>query len=68
MNCVGGRKVDMEQRRGQAIVEYLVVATVVIAAIIAIRPAIQAAVNALYASAATKANDAATKLGSLTIP
>ena len=58
----------MSTHRGQAIVEYLVVASVVIAAIVAVQPAIRGAVNALYASAAAKANDAATKLGSLTIP
>ena len=54
-------------RRGQAMVEYLVIATVVLLAIIAARPAIQGAIQALFGNAATKANEAATGLSNLTV-
>ena len=56
------------KRVGQAMVEYLVIATVVLLAIIAARPAIQGAIQALFGNAATQANNAATKLGTLQIP
>ena len=55
-------------RKGQAMVEYLVIATVVIAALLAVRPALQAAIQALFDNAATKANEAATNLGNLNVP
>jgi len=48
-------------------VEYLVVATLVIIAIFVARPALETAINALFTNAATKANDAATSLGNLNV-
>ena len=52
---------------GQAMVEYLVIATVVIAAILLARPAIQGAIQALFNNAAAKANDAANNLNNLSV-
>ena len=50
------------RRTGQAMVEYLVIATVIIAAILLVRPQIQTAVEALFTNAATQATNAAESL------
>ena len=55
-------------RRGQAIVEYLLIATVIIAALIAVQPAIRAAVGSLYNASMSQTNNAANVLGSGQIP
>jgi Flp pilus assembly pilin Flp len=54
-------------RRGQSIVEYLIIATVIVAAIIAIRSKVSTNMNSLFNNAANKTNEAATSLGSLNL-
>ena len=54
-------------RLGQAMVEYLVIATVVIIALFAARPALQAAIRALFTNAATQANNAANGLNNVNV-
>ncbi len=53
---------------GQSMVEYLLIATAVIAALLFIKPGIQDAVNSLFTSAKDKANEAAGSLGSVPLP
>ena len=53
--------------RGQAILEYLVVAAVIVAAIFLARPALQTAISGLFNNAAVKANDAAASMGRLNV-
>lgn len=53
-------------RRGQSIVEYLVIVTVVIAAIVLIRGVVAGHMNTLFSNAATQTGNAATQLGTLT--
>ena len=55
-------------RRGQAIIEYLLIATVIIAALVAVQPAIRGAIDNLYNSAMGQTNNAANVLGSGQIP
>ena len=55
-------------RRGQAIVEYLVIATIIVGAILAIKPAIQGAVERLYNTTMTQTNSAANALGNGQLP
>lgn len=54
-------------RFGQAMVEYLVIATLIIAAILFVRPALQTAIQALFDNAATQANEAASGLNNLNV-
>ena len=54
-------------RRGQAIVEYLVIATVIIGALIALRPSLRSAVSGIYNSGAAQATAAAGNLGGLNL-
>ena len=53
---------------GQAIVEYLTVATVVVLVILAASPQIRDALTAMYNNAAAKASEAAGRLSSMVIP
>lgn len=53
---------------GQSIVEYLIVAALVILAVAAVRGPLSGNVNSVYTNASNKVNDAATALGALTIP
>ena len=55
-------------RHGQSILEYLVIATIIVGAIIVIaKPAITTHMNSLYTNAAQKTGDAATALGGLKV-
>ena len=49
-------------RRGQSIVEYLIVIAVIVAALLAFRGSLQGAVDNLYNAATAKINDAAGRL------
>ena len=51
--------------RGQAMVEYVIIATVVILAILFARPLIQTSVRSLYTEAKNKVTQAATDLKNL---
>lgn len=62
VRVVGGR---LRQRRGQSILEYLVIVTVVIIAILAIRGTVQNNMNQTYTNAAAQTSTAATELGAL---
>jgi hypothetical protein len=53
---------------GQSILEYLVLVALVVVAVAAAAGAIGPAIDSIYSNAAIKANDAATALGSLTVP
>ena len=55
-------------RQGQAILEYLVIATVIVAAIVAVRPAIQGAVEQLYNATRDQTINAANALGNGQLP
>lgn len=61
------RSKRLHARRGQSILEYLVIATVIVGAIIAIRGVVQGNVNTLYTNAADHTGDAATALGDLQV-
>ena len=54
-------------RRGQSILEYLVIATVIVGAIIAIRGVVTPHINRLYNNAADHTADAAKALGKLKV-
>ena len=54
-------------RKGQSILEYLVIATVIVAAIIAIRQTVATNMSSLYTGAANKTSVAATQLSGLVI-
>ena len=54
-------------RRGQSILEYLVIATVIVTAILLIRTTVATHMNTLYNSAAQKTADAAGSLGNLNV-
>jgi len=61
---------DPARRRGnggQSILEYLVIATVIVAAIIIARPIVQGHMATLYQNAAQKTADAAAALGGLKV-
>ena len=64
MTFVGRR---LRSRTGQSILEYLVIVTVVIVAIVAIRGAVQGNMTTLFNNAATQTGTAAGKIGG-TIP
>ena len=53
--------------RGQSILEYLVLAAIIVAAILVIKPTITTHVGTLYDNAANKTSEAATALGNLTV-
>ena len=55
-------------RQGQAIVEYLVLATIVLAAIIVMKPMMAQAVNTLFDQTATQANSVAAAVGTFQVP
>lgn len=54
-------------QKGQSILEYLVIATVIVGAILAIRGVVQTNMNDLYTEAAAKTADAATALEGLEV-
>ena len=56
----------MKGRGGQSIVEYLVIVTVIIAAIVLIRGVVQGNMNTLFTSAADQTAKAGSSLGGLT--
>jgi len=61
---------DPARRRGnggQSILEYLVIATVIVAAIILAKTIVQGNMNTLYTNAGQKTADAAAALGSLKV-
>lgn len=58
----------MIRNRGQAMVEYLVIAAIVLAAILLAKPKLKEAVDNLFSNAANQANSAASALGGMTIP
>ena len=53
------------QRKGQAILEYLVIATVIVLAIVAIRGTVETRVGEVFTASADRTGDAATALGDL---
>jgi Flp pilus assembly pilin Flp len=55
----------VRNRRGQQLVEYLIMVALIVAAIIAIAPTIRGHVDTLLGNAATQTETAATKLGGL---
>ena len=55
-------------RQGQTIIEYLVLAAIVLAAILVMKPNMGAAVNQLFRQTATQANAVAAGVGSLGMP
>jgi len=57
----------LRKRRGQSIVEYLVIAAVIVAAILAVRGTVQANMKSLYDKSAQKTAEAATALGNLKV-
>jgi len=57
----------MRARHAQALVEYLLVAAAVLVAILGAREAFEAAIQALFANAATKATEAAANLNNLNV-
>lgn len=59
--------VRMRSERGQPIVEYLVIAAVIVAAILLIQPTVRTNIQNLYNNAAQKTSNAATALGNLNV-
>ena len=64
---MGKWKRRLGNRRGQSILEYLVIATAVVAAIIAIKATVSSNMNTLYTNAADKTGEAGTGLGALKV-
>ncbi|MBI3322004.1 MAG: hypothetical protein HYZ91_07050 [Candidatus Omnitrophica bacterium] len=62
-----GHPVRRRGNGGQSILEYLVIATVIVAAIIIAKGIVQGNMNQLYQNAAQKTSDAATALSSLAV-
>ena len=56
----------LKGRKGQSIVEYLVIVTVVIAAILLIRGTVAGNMNTLFTNAATQTGNAAGQVGGAT--
>ena len=54
-------------RKGQSILEYLVVAAVIVGAIIAVKGAMQTNIATLYTNAGVKTGNAATAFGNLDV-
>ena len=54
-----------KNKKGQSILEYLVVATIIVAAIAIIRPTLQANFATLFTNAAAQTANAGTKLGAV---
>ena len=57
----------IRNRRGQQLVEYLIIVAVIVAAIIAIAPIIRGHVDTLLGNAATHTQNAATALGTAAV-
>ncbi len=57
----------LRQKKGQSILEYLVIATVIVIAIAAIRSTLDTNITGLYTNAAAKTGDATTALGTLNV-
>lgn len=57
----------LRSRTGQSILEYLVIATVVVLAILLIRGTVQSNTESLFNQAAGKVGEAATQLGTLSV-
>lgn len=58
---------QLRQKKGQSILEYLVIATVIVIAIFAIQGTVSNNMNDLYTNAAGKTATAAGSLGGLTV-
>lgn len=54
-------------RRGQSILEYLVIATVIVSAILFIRPFVNTHIRNLYNNSANKVAQASNSLGNLSV-
>ena len=54
-------------RRGQSILEYVVIATVIVLAIFAIKGTVQTNLNGVYGNAANKTADAGTSISGLAV-
>ena len=54
-------------RRGQSILEYVVIATVIVLAIFAIKGTVSTNLNGVYGNAANKTSDAATSISGLAV-
>lgn len=61
------KKQQLRQKKGQSILEYLVIATVIVIAIFAIKDRVQGNMNDLYGNAADRTANAAAALGGLAI-
>lgn len=57
----------LRQKKGQSILEYLVITTVVIFVILGIRAAIQTTTQQVYDTASTKVGEAGTQLGTFVV-
>ncbi len=57
----------VRQRKGQSILEYMVIVTVVVLAILAIRGTVDTRVTEVFTAAADRTGDAATALGNLSL-
>lgn len=64
---VGMAKQQLGNRKGQSILEYLVIAAVIVAGILAIKNTVKTNTDQLYTTAAGKVSTAATSLGGLTV-
>ena len=57
----------VRSRRGQSILEYLVIATVIVGAVIGIKTLVEGHMNNLYTSAAEKTGQASSSLAGLSV-
>jgi len=57
----------MRSERGQPILEYLVIAAIIVGAILLIQPTVRTNIQNLYNQAAQKTSNAATALGNLNV-
>ena len=64
---VNSVKRRLRSRRGQSILEYLVITTVVVLAILAIRAVVNTQTTALFNQAGTKVGEASTALGTYAV-
>jgi len=62
-----GVRVRMRSERGQPILEYLVIAAIIVGAILLIQPTVRTNIQNLYNQAAQKTSNAATALGNLNV-
>jgi hypothetical protein len=65
VQVIAGRSAKLLNTRGQSILEYLVVITIVVLALTAIRTPLRTAMNNLFDAATDQANEAADRLRDL---